>query len=294
LYSDPARSYSSGGSHVETSTRTNMTASRRLLPSLDLIHRIRDVDIAYTLSRMRVLERIPGNPIGVAHRRVEDGVVALMARHLPPFNRVVGLRAGHVRHIRPLVEWYREHGAAARFEMLPGDYDAALGRELAQLGYFQSGSHAALIAEPDLDVPAPDGITVEPVESAAAMETFLDVYVAGWGIPDKDRDQFKSNVRPWLGQPGWSLYLARAEGRAGAGATLYVHGGVGYCADAATDPAFRRRGLHAALLARRIRDARMAGAEFTFSGAQFLSASHRNMERAGMRLFFLRSIWTAL
>src|SRR5271166_5568149 len=67
--------------------------SERLIPSLDLVHRVIAVDTAYTLARMRVLERIPGNPAGIAYRK-EDNVMALMARHLPSlaFNRVVGLR----------------------------------------------------------------------------------------------------------------------------------------------------------------------------------------------------------
>jgi ribosomal protein S18 acetylase RimI-like enzyme len=86
--------------------------------------------------------------------------------------------------------------------------------------------------------------------------------------------------------------LPGVDGRPAAAATLFMHGKTGYCADAATDPAFRRRGLHAALLARRIADAAAAGADFVCSGAEFLSASHRNMERAGMRMQFIRAIWT--
>jgi hypothetical protein len=66
--------------------------------------------------------------------------------------------------------------------------------------------------------------------------------VSRWlGIPEQDHAQFKSNVRPWLQQPGWSLYLARVNGRPAAAATLYVHDNVAYLADSATDPSFRRR-----------------------------------------------------
>ena len=35
-----------------------------------------------------------------------------------------------------------------------------------------------------------------------------------------------------------------------------------------------------------------AGVDFVCSGAKFLSASHRNMERMGMRIQFVRAIWT--
>jgi hypothetical protein len=128
----------------------------RLIPSRALIERVIAAEAAYTLSRLQVLERLPGNPVGVAYRQPDDGVVAFMARHLPvpSFNTVVGLRAGHEHHVEPLVRWYRDNGVKAQFALVPGLIDAKLGRELARLGYYQSGFHTAVICEPDL--PPPD------------------------------------------------------------------------------------------------------------------------------------------
>lgn len=266
------------------------------LGSLDLIHRAIEVDIAYTISRLQVLERLPGNPIGVAYRHIDGRIAALMARYIPSpsFNRVVGLRAGDEAHIAPLVVWYREHELNARFELVPGDHDAALGRELARHGLHHSSFHAALACRMDDPIATPPAADVERVTTATAMEDFLAAYVAGWGFPEKDHPRFKANVRPWLHQPGWSLYLARVDGRPAAAATLFAHRNNAYCADATTDPAFRRRGLHSALLHRRIMDARSAGADLVTSGAAFLSDSYRNMERTGMRLMFMRAIWSPL
>src|SRR5579862_9778582 len=238
--------------------------SANLLPSLDLVHRSVATELAYTLSRMQVLERIPGNPIGIAYRRIENGPVALMARHLPSpfFNSVVGLRAGHEAHIEPLVAWYRENDATPRFLIVPGDDDAALGRELTRFGYYQSGFQPSLIGESGAEPDVADGIAIELVTSAGVMEDFLDAYVKGWGFASKDHEQFKANVRAWLGQAGWSLYLGRIDGRAAAAAVLFVHENAAYLADAATDPSFRQRGLHRALLRRRIADAAAAGVDF--------------------------------
>jgi hypothetical protein len=219
-----------------------MSKSDRLLPSLRLVERVLAADVAYTISRMRVLERLPGNPIGIAYRWIDESAVALASRFLPSFTRVVGLRPGHERHIEPLVDWYRGHGAKPTFELVPGMCDGDLGRELARLGFVQSGFHASLIGEPDPPATSDGGIDIERVVCADAMESYLDAYVAGWGIAEKDQAQFKSNVRPWRDQSGWSLYLARVEGIPAAAATLYVHDCVGYLADAATAPAFRRHG----------------------------------------------------
>jgi GNAT superfamily N-acetyltransferase len=156
-----------------------------------------------------------------------------------------------------LAEWYRERGQVARFEIASGDHDAALGQELMQLGFFQSGFHAALIRECEPQLPT----LVEPL----------------------------ANVRPWFGEPDWPLYLIRVGGRPAAAAILFVRDRVGYCAVA---PGFRGRGLHFALLVRRLQNASAAGVDFVCSGADFLSTSHRNMERAGMWLLFLRAVWT--
>lgn len=272
-----------------------MSAARRLIPTLDLVHRVNETALAYTMARMKVLERIPGNPIGVAFQTL-DGATALVARDLPStsFNCVVGLSVEHARRIESLIEWYRENGATAHFEIAAGDYEPALGRELARLGFFQSGFHAALVGEPADHDSAQDEAVVRPVASATDMEDFLAAYIVGWAMPEAVHEQFKANVRSWRNEPGWSLYVARIDQKPAASAILFVHDGVGYLADCAVDPAFRRRGLHAALLRRRIRDASAANADIICSGADFLSGSHRNMERVGMKLLFLRAVWTPL
>jgi ribosomal protein S18 acetylase RimI-like enzyme len=262
------------------------------IPSLDLVQRTLAVDISYTISRMKVLERLPGNPIGINYRWIDETAVALMSR-LPAFSRVVGLRAGHEGHVESLVSWYREHGIKPKFEMIPGHYSPSLGREMARLDFFQSGFHVSLIGKPTrVSAIADDRIVIDRVTTAEAMEDYLDAYVTGWGIPEKDQGQFKINVRPWLKQAGWSLYLGRLHGQPAAAAILYLDDSVGYLADATTKPAFRRCGLQSALLRRRICDASEAGADIVFSGAAPFSESHRNMVRGGMKEHFVRSLWT--
>jgi hypothetical protein len=263
-----------------------------LKPSLDLVRRSIAAELAYTQSRLQVLERLDGNPVGIAFRQPDDGLVALMARHLPVpyFNSVVGLRSGHEAHIAPLIDWYREHGVTPRFEVVPGMAGPEISRELARLGCFQSGFHASLIREPDAALAEGELLAVERV-TRAKLDEFLETHANGWSM--RDAAGFKANTRGWIDQPGWSLYLGRIGGKPAATGILYVKDKVGYCADAATVPGFRGRGLQTAMLRQRITDASAAGVEFICSGAEFLSASHRNMQQAGMRLQFVRAIWTA-
>jgi hypothetical protein len=114
-------------------------ADNRLLPSIQLVERVLAADVSYTISRMRVLERIPGNPIGIGYRRIDDQAVALVSMFLPAFRRVIGLRPGHEGEIAPLVAWYREYGVTPTFEIVPGMFNAELGRELARHGFLPSG-----------------------------------------------------------------------------------------------------------------------------------------------------------
>ena len=121
---------------------------------------------------------------------------------------------GDESHIAALSTWYRASGVGGHFELVPGLFDAALARELHKAGYFHSGFQVALMIEPHAAAPVrPRDIDVEPVDNPGQLDAFFAAYVAGWRFERGDRRTFKSNVQEWLGRPGWSLYLARVDGR---------------------------------------------------------------------------------
>jgi hypothetical protein len=262
---------------------------------IELGRRLMRVDVAYTVSRMQVIEARPGNPFGIAIKLIND-VTALMARELPSpnFNRVVGLRDGHEEVIGPLDDWYRANHVRGRFEMMPGDFTPALGQALARRGYAQTAFDTVLYGAPGPPASGSAGVDIVTVRSADVMEEFLDAYLAGWGLPAQHCEGARANMRGWLAQPDWRLYLARIDGKPAAGGILYLKDDVGYFADAATDPEFRCRGAQTALLSHRTAAARQAGVEFVYSRATFGSTSHRNMERIGLRVLHTRAIWTAV
>ena len=263
-----------------------------IVPSRELIRRTSETEVAYTLSRMNVLARLPGNPVGIAHREVGHGW-ALMARHLPVpgFNAVIGLEAGDAGELEALLQWYRDNDVRPQVEIVPGHEDAALTRELTRLGYHHSGFHASMIARP-CDAVAPDpAIDVERVMDDAAFEDFLDAYVAGRELPDGAG--FKRNVRPWLRSlDGRCSRACRwcARGCSGSLLARWLRLS-GRCHD--------RSGVSQARIADHAAGASPAprrgqGASYVSSGATFLSSSHRNMVRAGMTLQFVRALWTRL
>jgi hypothetical protein len=263
-------------------------------PRLRLVRRSVECEIASTTSRLRALAQVTGNPWGISIRPLAGGAVALMAHQLPvpSFNSVVGLQAGHEREIAELAAWYGAAGVSARFETVPAYYDWALGAALARLGYYQSGMHASLVCEPRLDLPAAaNGIAIERILGAPALDELPAVIAPGLTMAGPG---CQANVQDWLEPPGHWFYLARLDGKPAAAAILYVADKVGYCADTAIDPALRGRGLYAALLHHLIADASASGVDFVCGGADFLSQRHRAMERAGMRVLFVRGLWTAL
>jgi ribosomal protein S18 acetylase RimI-like enzyme len=270
-----------------------MAAGELPLPSRALSDRLMRVDIAYTVARMRVIEARPANPFGVAFREA-NGVTALMARSIPvpSFNRIIGLRDGHQALFAGLDDWYGAHGVACRVDIAPGDLTPAFAETLAKRNYVQSGFHTSLYGLPDGADASSADIAIARVGSADAMEQFLDVYLAGWGIPDDHRQGAKTNMRGWRGRPDWQLLLASIDGTPAAAAKLYIHDRIGYFADAATHPDFRGRGLQTALLHHRRHLAKTNGAELVYGGAEFGSSSHRNMERLGMRVLHTRALWT--
>ena len=83
---------------------------------------------------------------------------------------------------------------------------------------------------------------------------------------------------------GGRLFAVDVEDRTGAAAILTTREEVGYLALAGTLPEFRGRGCQRALIDARIAAAAEAGCTLIVATAEFGSVSHRNLERAGLRV----------
>lgn len=261
-----------------------------LIPDLDLVRQVHDIEVAYTASRLSVLGRLANNPVGVEIRDLGDGGRFLQARYIPNnhFNRVAGLTDTHAGQLESLARTYAERGIRNAFDVVPGLTPTTVLNELRRLGYGHDRFHTASVGRPRAAPDTAPGVTVEKV-TVATLEEFLDCHCRGWGVGDPEG--FKANVRGWLTEPGWNLYLARVYDRPAATAILFIQGGQAYCADSACDPEFRGRGAHSALLGRRLEDAGKMGCEIVSAGADFMSTSHRNMLRAGFSTLYTKSVW---
>ena len=202
-------------------------------------------------------------------------------------NRVYGLWPEDADRVEAIAGRYRDRGVRGWFELAPAEGFSELADALAGAGAAEVGFHAVLSGTAQAVEPVLEVVEVGP----DTVELFADVLLRGHGVPEPERSRDPASIRRWLDLDDWRLYLGRIDGDAAGAAVLTVDDGVGYLANASTLPEHRNRGVQTALIARRIADAEAAGAELICSGATLGSASQRNLERAGLKLAYTKTVW---
>lgn len=118
---------------------------------------------------------------------------------------------------------------------------------------------------------------------------FAAVLNRGWEVaPEHGRGPLYAAT---IGLPGWTNYLALADGQPAGAGSLCIQAGVALCMVAAVDPAYRGRGIQRHLIARRLADASAAGCDFAASETVDDNASPRNFKRAGFHLLHHRLMY---
>jgi ribosomal protein S18 acetylase RimI-like enzyme len=259
------------------------------IPDLATVRRAEAIIAAYAASRVQLIADRPGNPLDAQIRRHGEAValrVPVFGDHF--FNRACGFDDEQLDAARDVIAWYAENNVPGMFEVLPGVPSERLMALLAEHGYRHVRFHATFAGPAQLPTAPSPGVEVRLVETDDDLAAFAEAYHLGWANTGP-----RVPARPWLTAPGWRLYLGLCDGEPAGAAILYVRDGVGYLADSAVDPRWRRRGVHRALLDARCADAASAGCAEIFSGAEYLSASCRNMLRKGLSLLLTKALWRA-
>lgn len=232
-----------------------------------------------------------GEALGIATRDWGDGLHSVRCASVPahqPGNQITGVHPRHLARLPELLEWFDAVGANT-FLRWPGPaVDHASGQALAALGFGVHELEAWLSAPIDavhVDAAAHDIRELAGPDDVAA---FAEAFLGGWGVRDPElRRVALAAMAPWPGPAAWRRYTAFVDGVPAGEAVLAHFGEVAYLAEAATVPAFRRRGIQRALIARRIADARAAGATTVFGAVQYGDQSWANMRALGLREAFL-------
>lgn len=132
------------------------------------------------------------------------------------------------------------------------------------------------------------GVAVELADDPALSDEIRDVVAAGFGVPPDHADQAVT-----VGRPNRLWAVARDASGVTVGAGMaYVHGEVVYCGSTSVLPAWRRRGVHTALLVRRLQAARLAGARVASVLVEAGGASEASLIRLGARSAYPVDLWT--
>lgn len=218
-----------------------------------------------------------------------------------PMNKVVGLGFAGMPDPAQLDEIERTfaaHGVPVTVELSHlGDPAVATG--LTERGYRLVGFENVLgraLPGGSAFTPSP-GVEVRLAE-ATDIRQWLDVIVEGFAHPDGEgvptHEDFPREVVAQaerdIEKAGAVPYLAVCDGVVAGGASMRCDQGIAQLAGAATAPSHRRRGVQAALLARRLADATGSGCDLAVVTTAPGSMSQKNVQRKGFELLYARAV----
>ena len=229
-----------------------------------------------------------GGPAGLRLERLGP-VTAAVTESRPDLdfmNRIHGLPEDPAR-LDDVLAIYRAAGIRPWVELPPGTEELAA--RLADAGARPLEPVAVLYtaAEP-AEVPAAPELRVVGPEEALH---FGHLHLEGHGVPAGIRSLDAPGVAAVVAREDVRAYIASLDGEDVAAGVLFLHDGDASAANASTVERFRGRGCQTALLARRLTDAAHAGAELFSALTTLGSPSQRNMERAGLRVAYTKTVW---
>lgn len=203
------------------------------------------------------------------------------------------------REVDRFCEFYRSRGAEPRIELAPCAHPtllAALSGRGFVIRRFLNEFYRPLPGDEDLLGLLPDGwprspdgtgLEIRAVDPADEAELRLFAEVAGSGFrpegtPASERDV--AIVRRGAVAPHTHFFLAWFGDVAVAGGALHAHPACALLFQASTLPAYRNRGIQAALIVARLERARAAGSAHATIGSEPGRPTERNAMRLGFRL----------
>lgn len=189
--------------------------------------------------------------------------------------------------------WFGERGADTSHEVSPFAGVATL-QALVARGYRPIELSSVLVQPIDtlVDRGTKMGpLVVQVVDPDVDGARWGDAAVAGWSTEPDAAAYMRTIVDVNLANRAITHYVVEREGEPIATGSLAIHRDVALLAGASTVPSARGQGAQAALLARRLADARARGCTVAMIVANVGSTSQRNAERNGFRVAYTRTKW---
>jgi hypothetical protein len=229
-----------------------------------------------------------------------------------PMNKVLGLGLGVTvtdEDLDALEQFYDERETPIQIELCPL-VSVDLVAKLQHRGYVLKGFENELACALPRPVPVPSppsllessggaGLHVEVLTGDRDVEGFLRASVEGFAVPDTAphppdgpapdiMDTIGSAMRQFI-HPDIVRYLVRIDGEpAGAAASVITNGVLGIFGTG-TRPAYRRRGVQSAIVAKALEGA-IGKADLAIATTEPGSISQRTFERFGFQVLYTRAI----
>ncbi len=204
-----------------------------------------------------------------------------------------GLESSDSEPVAQAVARFRQTGQSKFIiQVPPGPHANAISARAASEGLAEHPLAWAKFVRPAEGAPSAGAETAVREVGVDEADLFAATAVAGFGMPPP----MSAWLRQIVGKAGWRCFASFLDGApVGAGA-LFVQGDHAWLGVGATRPEARKRGLHSALLARRIAEAHRAGARFvvTETGVPQRgqpAPSYNNILAAGFRVAYVRPNW---
>jgi hypothetical protein len=268
--------------------------ARMSIPTLALLEL---PEAAATRSAFDAARSLAGNPFDVATSEV-SGVFAVRMGAIPMgfFNRVVGLgatRAPVEEDIASPTSWFEDAGIPqSMFQVAPAAETPQVQAWLTAHGHRASRNWVKLFRGLD-DLPT--------VQSEIVIERIGPEDAVAWSEIVATAMQMPSMLAPFaaavVGEPGWTIYLGRLDGRPVSAAAMYVHEGTAWMGYGTTLADARGRGGQRGMFATRLADAKAVGCTLavTETGEETeeepVNPSYRNMLAMGFELAYARRNW---
>jgi ribosomal protein S18 acetylase RimI-like enzyme len=272
-----------------------MTGSDQLFCGIELARRIERAEAGLIVAATHA-----------AGDRGADGLVlpvaggfACFAEADSPMNKVVGLGFDGVPDEAVLGEIERAfaaRGSSTRVE-LSSLADPEMAAVLSGRGY-RLVEFENVLGRPVRPGPAAPPVTGVQVRRSDDLAAWVQVLVEGFAHPDGEdvagHEQFPADILERaerdMEKAGATPYIALCGGVVAGGGSMRLADGIAQLTGAATAPAYRRRGVQAALLTARLAEAADAGCEIALVTTAPGSKSQHNVQRQGFQLLYTRAI----
>ncbi len=241
-------------------------------------------------------QRVPGS--NAAMLPIGDGIAAF-SRADWPVNAAAGIGMGNnafqSEQLDELEAFYSQFNVEPRVVVCPFT-DRDLLQQMGRRGYYIAqfmNVHVRDIKPDDRVAQDMHGIDVTVAGDEDTDAWALVNVRSGRGEDDiPDDDKWLALARIAIARPCVTGYIAWVDGKPAGAAAMCMRDGVATCFSTSTHPAYRRRGVQAALIRARLAHAFQAGCDIAIVTTSPGSDSQRNVQRYGFDVSYTRVTMT--